>query len=96
MHNHPSRVLYRRLVQLLEPDYGRHDPARAREILLHACEATTVRMANEREHFVATERFLFSSIRALYPTDTQQRVRRIIDDHVAAASAAVEREEVAA
>jgi hypothetical protein len=95
MHNHPSRVLYRRLVQLLEPDYGRHDAERAREILLHACEATIVRLANEREHFVATERFLFSSIRALYPTDTQTRVRRIIEDHFAAPSTGVEREEVA-
>ena len=95
MHHHLGRALYRRLVQLLEHDYGSRDTERAREILLHACEMTMMRLANEREYFAAPERFLFNSIRVLYPSDMQTRVRRIIDEHLAVATG-LAREEVAA
>jgi hypothetical protein len=90
MHDHLSRALYRRLARVLDQDYGIRDPDRTRQILLHACETTVARLADDREYFAAPERFLFSSIRALYPIGAQLRVRRIIDRDVAAASALLE------
>jgi hypothetical protein len=91
MYHHLSRALYRRLVRVLDQDYGIRDPERARQILLHACETTMVRLEDDREYFAAPERFLFSSIRTLYPIGAQLRVRRIIDQDVAAATAALDR-----
>ncbi len=90
MYHHLSRALYRRLARVLDQDYGIRDPERARQILLHACEMTMVRLADDHECFAAPERFLFSSIRNLYPIGAQLRVRRIIDHDVAAATAVLE------
>jgi hypothetical protein len=45
-----------------------------------------MRLATDRDYFAHPERFLFSSIRTLYPIGAQLRVRRIIDRDLGAAA----------
>ncbi|MDX6582225.1 MAG: hypothetical protein QOI10_1409 [Solirubrobacterales bacterium] len=93
MHHHLSRSLYRSLVRVLEEEApGRTDLARERQTLLDACEMTMLRLATDRDYFARPDRFLFSSIRCLYPIHAQLRVRRIIDRDLAAVAAIVEQE----
>ena len=91
MYHHLSRSLYRSLIPVLEGSATR-DPARARQTLLDACEMTMLRLATDRQYFARPDRFLFSSIRSLFPIHAQLRVRRIIDRHLAVATAILEQE----
>jgi hypothetical protein len=87
MYHHLSGSLYRRLATDLDPN-----DARARQTLLDACEMTMMRLATDREYFAHPDRFLFSSIRCLYPIHAQARVRRVVDRHLAVAAAILEQE----
>jgi hypothetical protein len=92
MYHHLSRSMYRRLVRVLDAEYRGADISRARQTLLDACEMTMLRLATDREYFARPDRFLFSSIRCLYPIHAQRRVRRMIDRDLAVAGAILERE----
>ncbi len=92
MYHHLSRALYRRLVALLDETAPGPDRARAHQTLLDACEMTMMRLATDREYFARPDRFLFSSIRCLYPIQAQLRVRRMIDRHLAVAAAILEQQ----
>ncbi len=92
MYHHLSRSLYRSLIPVLEETAPRRDPARARQALLDACEMTMLRLATDREYFARPDRFLFTSIRSLFPIHAQLRVRRMIDRHLAVATAVLEQE----
>ena len=91
-HHHLSRSLYRSLIPVLEETSPRRDPARARQALLDACEMTMLRLATDREYFARPDRFLFSSIRSLFPIHAQLRVRRTIDRHLAVAVTILEQQ----
>jgi hypothetical protein len=92
MYHHLSRSLYRRLVGALEEDYRGGEIAKARQALLDACEMTMVRLATDRDYFARPDRFLFSSIRCLYPIHAQLHVRRMVERHLAVAAGILERE----
>jgi hypothetical protein len=92
MYHHLSRSLYRRLVRVLDAEFPGDDIARARQTLLDACEMTMLRLATDRDYFARPDRFLFSSIRCLYPIQAQLRVRRMIDRDLAVAAAILEKE----
>src|SRR3954466_5718613 len=92
MYHHLSRSMYRRLVRVLDADYRGSDIARARQTLLDACEMTMLRLATDREYFARPDRFLFSSVRCLYPIHAQLRVRRMIDRDLAVAATILEKE----
>ena len=92
MYHHLSRSLYRRLVEVLDRQSKGADIGRARQLLLDACEMTVMRLATDREYFARPDRFLFSSIRCLYPIHSQLAVRRIIDRDLAVAAAILEQE----
>jgi hypothetical protein len=77
---------------VLEETAPRRNPARVRQALLDACEMTMLRLATDREYFARPERFLFSSIRSLFPIHAQLRVRRTIDRHLAVAVTILEQE----
>jgi hypothetical protein len=85
-HHHLSRSLYRRLVRVVPQ--GRSE----RQALLDACETTMLRLATDREYFATPERFLFLSIRSLFPIHAQRRVRQIIDRHLRVAAAILEQQ----
>jgi hypothetical protein len=89
MYHHLSRSLYRRLARVL-PEGGSE-----RQALLDACETTMLRLATDREYFAAPERFLFLSIRCLFPIHDQRRVRQIIDRDLRVAAAILEQQAVA-
>src|SRR5688500_13854606 len=91
MYHHLSRSMYRRLVRILDEGCAGTDVARARQELLDACEMTMLRLATDRDYFARPDRFLFSSIRTLYPIHAQLRVRRIVDRDLGAAAAILER-----
>ena len=91
MYHHLSRSLYRTLVPVLE-ETAPTDLARARQTLLDACEMTMLRLATDAEYFARPDRFLFSSIRSLFPIGAQLRVRLMIDRHLAVAAAILEQE----
>ena len=91
MYHHLSRSMYRRLVRILDQGCAGTDVSRARQELLDACEMTMLRLATDRDYFARPDRFLFSSIRTLYPIHAQLRVRRIIDRDLAVAAAILER-----
>ena len=90
MYHHLSRSLYRRLVRVVPQ--GRSE----RQALLDACETTMLRLATDREYFATPERFLFLSIRSLFPIHAQRRVRQIIDRHLRVAAAILEQYAAAA
>ena len=90
--HHLSRSIYRRLVRILDAEYKGDDLSRARQTLLDACEMTMLRLATDREYFARPDRFLFSSIRLLFPIHAQLRVRKLIDRDLAVAAAILERE----
>ena len=92
MYHHLSRSLYRRLVQVLDQDFAGAEFGTARQTLLDACEMTVLRLATDRDYFARPDRFLFSSIRCLYPIHAQLAVRRIIDRDLAVAAAILEQE----
>ena len=92
MYHHLSRSLYRSLIPVLEEAAPPRDAARARQTLLDACEMTMLRLATDREYFARPDRFLFSSIRTLFPIHAQLRVRRTIDRHLAVATTILEQE----
>ena len=92
MYHHLSRSLYRSLIPVLEEAAPQGDPARARQTLLDACEMTMLRLATDREYFARPDRFLFSSIRCVFPIYAQLRVRRIVERHLAVATAILEQE----
>jgi hypothetical protein len=92
MYHHLSRSMYRRLVRVLEAEYRGTNVTRARQELLDACEMTMLRLATDRQYFARPDRFLFSSIRCLYPIHAQLRVRRMIDRDLAVAAAILEQE----
>jgi hypothetical protein len=92
MYHHLSRSMYRRLARVLEAEYRGTDIARARQTLLDACETTMLRLATDRAYFARPDRFLFSSIRLLYPIHAQRRVRRMVDRDLAVAAAILEQQ----
>jgi hypothetical protein len=92
MYHHFSRSLYRRLVRILDEECGNAGVGRARQELLDACEMTMLRLATDRDYFARPDRFLFTSIRNLYPIHAQLRVRRIVDRDLAVAAAILERQ----
>ena len=91
MYHHLSRSLYRNLVPVLE-ESAPADLARARQTLLDACEMTMLRLATDPDYFARPDRFLFTSVRSLFPICAQLRVRRMIDRHLAVAATILEQE----
>ena len=92
MYHHLSRSLYRSLVPVLEESIPPATQATARQTLLDACEATMLRLATDPDYFARPDRFLFSSIRSLFPIHAQLRVRTIIDRYLAVAVTVLERD----
>ncbi len=92
MYHHLSRSLYRRLARVLDEEFQGDELARARQTLLDACEMTMMRLATDRRYFARPDRFLFSSIRWLYPIHAQRRVRRLIDRDLVVAVAILEQQ----
>ena len=81
---HISRALYRELAEDLESD-------RDREHVLHACEATVHRLATDRFYFAHPARTLFAEIRWRFPLAAQTRAYAVIDRHLTAMRAELER-----
>jgi hypothetical protein len=81
---HISRALYRELAADLESD-------RDREHVLHACEATVHRLATDRFYFAHPARTLFAEIRWRFPLAAQTRAYAVIDRHLGAMRAELER-----
>ena len=82
-----SRAIYREL----QPDllHGpRSDDARD---LLAACEATFERLACDRHCFAKPARSLFRDVRFYFPMERQLRVYKVIEWHVDAAAAYIDR-----
>src|SRR4051812_16667019 len=89
MYHHLSRSLYRRLARLLEAQCPSDELGRRRQVLLDACEMTMMRLATDPDYFAAPERFLFTSIRTLYPIHSQLRIRLIVDHELGRAREAL-------
>jgi hypothetical protein len=76
-----SRVIYRELAPYIDAQAPCHgeDPHAA---VLHACESTLERLANDRHYFARPARTLFNDIRVYFPMSQQARVcetvRRVI------------------
>jgi hypothetical protein len=81
---HISRALYRDLAGDLTSD-------RDRAHVLRACEATVHRLATDRFYFAHPARTLFADIRWRFPLAAQTRVYAVIDRHLAALRAELER-----
>jgi hypothetical protein len=91
MYHDLSRSLYRHLLTVLQEDGAKGDTPRSRQQLLDACETTLSRLATDREYFARPDRFLFTSVRCLYPIHAQGRVRRLIDRALPVAVAILDR-----
>jgi hypothetical protein len=81
---HISRALYRDLAGDLTSD-------RDRAHVLHACEAAVHRLATDRFYFAHPARTLFTDIRWRFPLAAQTRVYAVIDHHLSALRAQLER-----
>jgi hypothetical protein len=81
---HISRALYRELARDLPPGSDRVH-------VLRACEAAIQRLATDRFYFAHPERSLFAEIRWRFPLAAQTRVYRVIDRHLSALRAELER-----
>lgn len=76
-----SRVIYRELAPYIDAHAPVHG-ADAHAEVLHACEATLERLANDRHYFARPARTLFNDIRIYFPMSQQahvcQTVTRVI------------------
>ena len=68
-----SRVIYRELAPHIDAQ-GPVQGAEAHAAVLHACEATLERLANDRHYFARPARTLFNDIRVYFPMSQQARV----------------------
>jgi len=68
-----SRVIYRELAPHIEAQPPMNG-AEAHAEVLHACEATLERLANDRHYFARPARTLFNDIRMYFPMSQQARV----------------------
>jgi uncharacterized protein DUF5763 len=80
-----SRAIYRELSSDIEG--GRE----AHEQVLHACEATIVRLVADRHYFARPARTLFQDVRSHFAIQAQPRVWRVIDGYVSCALEVLER-----
>lgn len=85
-----SRAIYRDLAPLVREHRSFGGAVRARRTLLEACETTVERLATDRHYFRQPARFLFEQVRTLFPLRAQARVRRVIERHLAVATAYVD------
>lgn len=81
---HISRAMYRELAGDLISD-------RDRAHVLRACEAVVHRLATDRFYFAHPARTLFAEIRWRFPLAAQRRVYAVIDRHLSAMRAELER-----
>ncbi len=80
-----SRSIYRELESEVLSDRRGGDGA-ARQSLLAACEKTMERLATDPHYFARPVRSLFQEVRDLFPIQSQLRVLRVIERHVALAT----------
>jgi hypothetical protein len=76
-----SRSMYRELSGLLMPD-PRFGAVVNKQRLLHACEGTVERLANDRYYFARPARTLFNDVRTLFPLNRQMIVYSVIERHM--------------
>ncbi|MBX5470712.1 MAG: hypothetical protein IRZ21_12555 [Thermoleophilaceae bacterium] len=82
-----SRSIYRELVPEVIEDRGGAN----RLAFLKACEAAFERLAADRHYFARPARALFRDVRIYFPISSQMRVYRVIERHMALATAYVDR-----
>jgi len=80
-----SRSIYRELAGEVV-NAKRDGGCAARQGLLFACERTMERLAADRHYFARPVHSLFSEVRDFFPIESQLRVLRVIERHVALAT----------
>jgi hypothetical protein len=78
-----SRAMYRDLASDIIEDPHTLGRCTHHERVLRACEAAVERLMTDRRYFARPARTLFGDIRAYFPMNSQLRVLRVIERHVA-------------
>jgi hypothetical protein len=84
-----SRSIYRELAAEVTDD-GRNRGTQNRQLFLQACERAMERLAADRQYFSRPARSLFNEVRIYFPIQSQLKVLRVIEQHMALAVEYVE------
>jgi hypothetical protein len=82
-----SRAIYRSIKDLIDPYVDAETQLEYRRSVLHACEETVERLANDPRYFPHPERTLFQDIRRYFPITAQAQVSWAVSHGIGAASA---------
>lgn len=85
-----SRSIFRELAEHVQGE-GRDGQVREQQLLLMACERAVTRLADDPRYFARPARTLFQDVRVYFPIQSQLKVLRVIERHMALAQEFVER-----
>jgi hypothetical protein len=85
-----SRAIYRSIKDLVDPYVDQSTRAEYRRSVLHECEHTMERLADDPHYFARPDRTLFQDIRRYFPITAQAKVAWAVREGVAAATAFIE------
>jgi hypothetical protein len=85
-----SRAIYRSIKDLVDPYVAPSTRVEYRRSVLHECEQTMERLADDPQYFARPDRALFQDIRRYFPITAQAKVAWAVREGVAAATAFIE------
>ncbi|MGL6279956.1 MAG: hypothetical protein ACRC50_10425 [Gaiella sp.] len=85
-----SRAIYRSIKDLVDPYVDDETRIAYRRDVLHECEQTMERLADDPHYFARPDRALFQDIRRYFPITAQAKVAWTVREGVAAATAFIE------
>jgi hypothetical protein len=87
-----SRAIYRAIKDLIDPYVDEETHLEYRCAVLHECQQTMERLADDPHYFARPDRSLFSDIRRYFPITAQARVAWSVREGVSAATAFIEQQ----
>ena len=87
-----SRAIYRSIKDLIDPYVDLPTQLEYRRTVLHECEQTMERMADDPHYFARPDRALFADIRRYFPITAQAQVAWSVREGVGAATAFIEQQ----
>jgi hypothetical protein len=87
-----SRAIYRSIKDLIDPYVDLPTQLEYRRTVLHECEQTMERMADDPHYFARPDRTLFADIRRYFPITAQAQVAWSVREGVGAATAFIEQQ----
>jgi hypothetical protein len=87
-----SRVIYRSLKDLIDPNVDSSTRLEYRRSLLAECELTMSRLAADPHYFARPDRALFQDVRRYFPITAQAQVAWTVREGISAAVAFIEQQ----